>query len=663
MFKKRSVYFLLFFLWLSVSFAGNKEKIEKLIQKIAQDKEDTIKVLDLIDLSTYYYYSDLGKAVKAGQEALDISNKLNYNRGAIRALNSLADNYWYRSNYDKAFNYYYKAYRISDSIHDKGSVAEALYNLGWISCIQQKHYKDDIYLYKSLKIATEIKDTNRLSALYNAFASYYSNKFMDLLQRKNFDSSLIYFKKGIDLCKKTRSYRGLSVFYANFGDLFYAAEDFQSAEFYYLNSYDLSVGKSDSSTTVSLKFKIARCRTQFGDVKKQLPDIEFARDFFERHESNEYEMEILSFMPELYYKLGRYKEGYDSYKIFVTKQEEAEAAALATSISNLENNYSLEKAEANVTQLKKDNEITELKNKKKNYFIFGLIAIALVVLIITFLLFRQNKLKQLTNTQLQEQNNIIKEKKEEIEHSIQYAKGIQLAILPEIRDLNDRFKESFVIYKPKDVVSGDFYWFAKVEDDFYCVAADCTGHGVPGALMSIIGTDKINQAIFEKKLTSPGEILSFLNVQIKNVLKQHSDASIQKDGMDIAILKFNANNTEVEYSAANRPLFLIRNKEIIEYKATKTAIAGFTPNEQVFENHTISVNKNDTLYIFTDGYADQFGGPMGGKKMMTRKLKEMMIEISNLPATEQQKTLENTFRDWKSTFEQTDDVLVIGITI
>ncbi|MEO6306224.1 MAG: SpoIIE family protein phosphatase [Bacteroidia bacterium] len=663
MIKTRSLYFLLSFLWLSAGFAGNKEKIEKLIQKITQDKEDTIKVLDLVDLSTYYYYSDFEKAVKAGQEALDISKKINYNRGKIRALNSLADNYWFRANYDKAFNYYYKAYRISDSIRDNRSVAEALYNLGWISCIQQKHYKDDIYLYKSLKIATEIKDTNRLSALYNAFASYYSNKFVDLLEKNNFDSSLIYFKKGIDLCKKTRSYHGLSIFYANFGDLFYAAQDFKSAEFYYLNSYDLSVGKTDSSTIVSLKFKIARCRTQFGDVKKQLPDIEFARSFFARHESNEYEMEILSFMPELYYKLGRYKEGYDNYKIFVAKQEEAEKAALATSISNLENNYSLEKSEANVTQLKKDNEITELKNKKKNYFIFALTGVGFVVIIIAFLLFRQNKLKQQTNIQLREQHAIIKEKKEEIEHSIQYAKGIQLAILPEISDLNDRFKESFVIYKPKDVVSGDFYWFAKVENDFYCVAADCTGHGVPGALMSIIGTDKITQAIFEKKLISPGQILSYLNVQIKNVLKQHSDASIQKDGMDIAVLKFNSNNTEVKYSAANRPLFLIRNKEIIEFKATKTAIAGFTPNEQVFEDHSISLQKNDSLYIFTDGYADQFGGPVGGKKMMTKKLKEMLSEISNLPAVEQKKRLETVFSDWKGHYEQTDDVLIIGVTI
>ena len=132
--------------------------------------------------------------------------------------------------------------------------------------------------------------------------------------------------------------------------------------------------------------------------------------------------------------------------------------------------------------------------------------------------------------------------------------------------------------------------------------------------MSIIGTDKINQALYEKKISDPDKVLSFLNVQIKNVLKQHSDASTQKDGMDIAILKFNSDKTSVEYSAANRPLFLIRNNELIEYKATKTAIAGFTPNNQVFDKHLIELKKDDSLFIFTDGYADQFGGPSGGKK-------------------------------------------------
>ncbi len=665
MIKPRLLYLIFLF---SISFsclADGKEKTQKLISKIATEKDDSVKVDHLLRLAGNYfeYYADFKKTMEAANSALELSRKIKFNDGIIRSFNAIADAYWFTSNYDKAFRYYYQAYRFSDSIQDKRSVAEALYNLGWISCVQQHNYKDDIYLYRSLKIATEIKDTNRFFALYNAFASYYSGKFIEDEQRRDFDSSLKYFTMGIDLCKKFKARKQLCIFYANLGDLFYGAKDYKTGEFYYVNSYDISKEKTDSSTIVSLLFKIARCKVEYGDVKTQLPVFEFSRRYFQRTNSKEYENEILSFLPDIYYRLGRYKEGYDIYKEFVAKKAVTDKAAAESTISNLENSYSLEKSEANVLQLKKDNEITELKNKKKNYFIFALTGIGLVVIIIAFLLFRQNKLKQQTNLQLREQHAIIKEKKEEIDHSIRYAKGIQLAILPEDKELKDQFKESFIFYKPKDVVSGDFYWFGKVENEFYCLAADCTGHGVPGALMSIIGMDKITQAIFEKKITEPGKILSYLNVQIKNVLKQHSDAATQKDGMDIALLKFNAASTEVDFSAANRPLFLIRNKQLTEYKATKTAIAGFTANEQQFVNNKIALQKNDSLYIFTDGYADQFGGADGGKKMMTRKLKEMLIEISTLPAKDQKNRLETVFNDWKGNYEQTDDVLVIGIIV
>jgi serine phosphatase RsbU (regulator of sigma subunit) len=288
--------------------------------------------------------------------------------------------------------------------------------------------------------------------------------------------------------------------------------------------------------------------------------------------------------------------------------------------------------------------------------------VALIVILVAVLLFKQNKQKQLTNIQLKEQNHIIAEKKQEIDNSIQYAKGIQQAILPHREELLTQFPESFVYYKPKDVVSGDFYWFSKVDKDFYCIAADCTGHGVPGALMSIIGIDKIVQAIFEKKISNPGLILSFLNKQIKQVLKQHSDASKQMDGMDLALLKFNEGLTEVEYSGANRPLLIVRDKKNIEYKADKLAIAGFTSNDQQFTTTSIPLYKNDSLFIFTDGYADQFGGDEG-KKFMSKKLKELLVSASELPSIEQEQKISEEFNNWKKTYEQVDDVLVIGIKI
>lgn len=663
MFARRYIYIIFFAFCFFLSFSQEKGERDSLISEIAKSKEDSGKVKKLLNLGRLYRMNEYQKANETFQKAFDLAVKIGYPRGEINALNSIADQYWNNTNYEQAIKYYYKAYRVSDSIKDDKCVALSLYNLGWVSCILQHNYKEDGYLYRSLQISTRLNDMGGLMRAYSSLGSYYSDRFNTQKEKRYFDSAVYYTRKGIDLCKKHKVYGPMAAFNVTLGDLLYGIKDYKSAKFYYSNASENYKVRVDSFNMVFILGKIAQCNVEFRNSDEDIKSLNFALAYCKRNESVDLESDVLLILSNVCYKQGKYKDGFDAYRKHVEMKKELDKKSYATSMANLENNYSLEKSQVNVSQLKQANEIQELKNKRKSYFIFVLVGIGLVVLIIVVLLYRQNKLKQQTNIQLQEQNNIIKEKKQEIDHSIQYAKGIQLAILPEIKELHDQFKESFILYKPKDVVSGDFYWFAKVENDFYCLAADCTGHGVPGALMSIIGMDKIIQAIFEKKITEPNKILSYLNVQIKNVLKQHSDASTQKDGMDIAILKFDASNSFVEYSGANRPLFLIRDKEIIEYKANKTAIAGFTPNDYEFNTHKISLQKNDSLYIFTDGYADQFGGPLGGKKVMTKKLKQMLISIVDLPANEQKSSLKTAFNEWKGTFEQTDDVLIIGIKI
>jgi serine phosphatase RsbU (regulator of sigma subunit) len=211
-------------------------------------------------------------------------------------------------------------------------------------------------------------------------------------------------------------------------------------------------------------------------------------------------------------------------------------------------------------------------------------------------------------------------------------------------------------------VSGDFYWFHKLGDYFYCVAADCTGHGVPGALMSIVSMDKIIQAIFEKKLHEPKEILKFLNIEIKKALKQHHDESKQRDGLDIALIRINTKTNELDFASANRPLYLISNRVLTEYKADKVAIAGFTPDEHNFMQLSLKVNKGDCIYISTDGYADQFGGE-NGKKFMTKNFKSLLQSAAQKDMLNQEAEVIKSHINWKGRYEQVDDVLVIGIKI
>jgi serine phosphatase RsbU (regulator of sigma subunit) len=662
MFKAKLIFFLIFFNCWSVVFSQDEKAINQLKKEIASCNEDTIKVRKLVKLTLKLSRNDFKNALASAYDAFSLARKLNYTQGEIRVYNSIGDSYWYHSDYEKAQEYYFKAYRISDSIHDDRQIANSLYNIGWIVCIQQHNYAESNYLYKSWNIFERLKDTIGMLRIYGGLSSFYADRYTESNSKQYFDSAIIYFNKGIKVAKKAGLSLELGTIYGNMGELFYLQKDYPSAVFYNSKCFDIKKASHDSSSMVICLTSMGLCALKTNQTKEAIRLFNDVISFTSRHDIKDIQSKALEGISEAYYLMKDYKTAYDYHNKYVVIKDQIDKETYSTNISNLQSNYSLGKSEANVKQLTQTNEIQELKNKKNTYFIFGLLAIAFIVIIVASLLFKQNKQKQLTNLQLKEQNHIIAEKKHEIDNSIQYAKGIQQAILPSVEELINHLPQSFVYYKPKDVVSGDFYWFSNVGDDFYCIAADCTGHGVPGALMSIIGMDKIVQAVFEKKISNPGLILSYLNQQIKQVLKQQSDSSKQMDGMDLALLKFNKSFTTVEFSGANRPLIIIRDKVIIEYKADKLAIAGFTSNEQQFTTTKIDLQKNDSLYIFTDGYADQFGGE-SGKKFMSKKLKELLVSISDLPHKQQEQHIATAFGDWKGSYEQVDDVLIIGIKI
>jgi serine phosphatase RsbU (regulator of sigma subunit) len=257
---------------------------------------------------------------------------------------------------------------------------------------------------------------------------------------------------------------------------------------------------------------------------------------------------------------------------------------------------------------------------------------------------------------------VIEHKNEEITDSIKYARRIQEAILPAKENLYSIFPDSFILYKPRDIVSGDFYWMGMVRNRFILTAADCTGHGVPGAFMSIMGGSLLNQIINEKGIVEPAQILNMLNISIQVNLHQIDADSNSKDGMDMALLSFDMQEKKVYYAGANNPLYLVRNKELFEYKADKFPIGGGQYKESEFTQRCIELLPGDTLYIFSDGYADQFGGPKG-KKFMYKRLKEVLIEMQDMNLPRQGERLNSIFEEWKGDKPQIDDVVFIGVRI
>jgi serine phosphatase RsbU (regulator of sigma subunit) len=260
------------------------------------------------------------------------------------------------------------------------------------------------------------------------------------------------------------------------------------------------------------------------------------------------------------------------------------------------------------------------------------------------------------------QKQIIEERNIAITDSINYAQRIQQARLPDKKEIYSALPHSFVLFKPKDIVSGDFYFFHKHGRLVFIAAADCTGHGVPGALMSMVCSEKLDEAVSQS--TDLSEILQKLNIGIKTALRQSNDTNSTKDGMDIALCSIDTTSGIVNYAGANRPIWIIRKGHtyVEEIKATKQSIGGFTENSQQFESHEIKLQAGDSFYIFSDGYADTFGGKEE-KKLTTKKFKEILLSIQSKSMQDQEIYLDNFINDWKTGIEQVDDILVIGVKL
>lgn len=265
--------------------------------------------------------------------------------------------------------------------------------------------------------------------------------------------------------------------------------------------------------------------------------------------------------------------------------------------------------------------------------------------------------------ELEEQKHRIEELYTDVTDSIRYAKRLQESILPSRDMISKLIPQSFVLYKPKDIVSGDFYWFkkSKSKNKVLFAAVDCTGHGVPGAFMSLVGSNGLNAAVKEHALENPAEILGDLHRQAYSTLNQGSKEESMRDGMDLALCALDSENMTLEYAGAYNPLYLVRNGEIIQTKADKFPIGGEDAERQ-FTNHTIQLEPGDTIYVFSDGFADQFGGERG-KKFMYSRFRELLIEIQDKSMVDQEKVLDDTIEDWKKNYEQVDDILVIGVRV
>ena len=306
------------------------------------------------------------------------------------------------------------------------------------------------------------------------------------------------------------------------------------------------------------------------------------------------------------------------------------------------------------------------------WFILSILGLAtgIVILIVREREKAQKKMQEYLEKELDARTKVVMKQKTELElqnleitDSINYAKRIQSSILPDIKRLKEHFRDAFVMLYPRDIVSGDFYWFDKLDDDtFILVCADSTGHGVPGAFMSMIGSTLLQDIVSRQKISRPSEILTILDKQIFSILNQNLEVGVSNDGMDIVVCEFTLKNRHIRFASAMRPVLLVMGGETYYIKGNRASVGGQSAIEKYFDDQEYYLNEGDTIYMFSDGLPDQFGGT-DGKKMKIARLKKLIDEISGLPVEKQEEAVDRFYKKWKGNYEQVDDILFMGVKV
>ena len=360
-------------------------------------------------------------------------------------------------------------------------------------------------------------------------------------------------------------------------------------------------------------------------------------------------------------KLKNYELALAYNKLYSTIKDTLLNEESLNQTSELNTRYETDKKEKEILLLTKDQQLKDKTLKEQRLVRIGLISSLGLFLVLSFLLYNRYRFKQKANLILEKQKQEIHKKNTQITDSIDYAKTIQDAILPSTEKLNTFFSDYFILYKPKAIVSGDFYWTTKKGNKIICAAADCTGHGIPGAFMSLLGHNILENVVQRESSVNPGAMLKALNQEIVDRFSTGRDETV-KHGMDIAIISIDIQAQQLEYAGARNSLYIIREGRLIEIKADRMSTGIIAKNQEtiVYTNQLHDLQKDDMLYLFSDGFPDQKGGP-DKKKFFYQPFKELLISISQLPVNEQKQKLDETITTWMGEGEQVDDILIMGI--
>ncbi|MBA3970819.1 MAG: tetratricopeptide repeat protein [Bacteroidetes bacterium] len=603
--------------------------------------------------STIYFY----------KKAMEIYQKAGDKNGVSAICLNIAATYRTTGNFSEALRYLFEGMKISEALGNKERIADSKSTIG--NVYRQKHnYSLALkYLSESLQLYSEIVDKRGEGNAHNNIGIVYS-------EMKDHRSALDHYFKSLKIREELGLQLPLAINYSSIGCEYYEMSDQKNAIEYHTKALEINRKLNNRKGIAVDLTNIAAVNAKQNKNREAIEKLKMAQVIAEDIRFRDLLKEIYLTSAENYATLNDHRSAYEFYIKYSNIKDSMINEQENSIIAEMNTKYQTEKKDSEIKLLNKDNEVQNAELKRKSIIIWSALLGMILVLVLAFFIYKGYRAKKKANDiityqkhEVEKQKEVIEEKQKEITDSIHYAKRIQGALMASDIFLKKQLPEHFVLYKPKDIVSGDFYWASETpEGKFLLVTGDCTGHGVPGAFMSLLGINFLNEIVSGKKITRPDAIFNQLRNDIIHALNPEGTEMEARDGMDAVVCCFDFKELQLKFSAANNPLWLIRDRKLIVYTADKIPIGKYFDDEKNFSLQTIDLKKGDIVYTFTDGYADQFGGE-SGKKFKYKAFNKLLLAIHALPMDQQKAELDRIIEGWKGNYEQIDDILVIGVKI
>ncbi len=574
-------------------------------------------------------------------EAIRLLQITKYKRGVGTLVDIISHSYMDRGNYQKALDDLFILKGVAEKLEAYETNSGILNAVGILYWYQQDYKNALLFYNENVEFMKKHKLDFQMAPTYNNMGLVYRSM-------GNYEKAITYYNKGLELGIKRNDLRTCANSYNNIGVIYQKKSDYYKALYYFQKSLDLRMQRRDSIGIATSLGNMGACYFWLGKYKDAEDYYKQSYGISNRLDDLEGIKEISAGLSDVYSATGRDKEALLFYKTFTLVRDSLNNEETKRDALKKEMEFKFEQ------EAQKKSIIADADKRRQTIFTYSFVTIIIVISLFSILLYKRFRLSQ-------NQKAIIEIKNKETLDSINYAKRIQQAMLKSEEFESKHLPQHFIFFKPKDIVSGDFYWTLEKQDHLYITAGDCTGHGVPGAFVTMLGVSFLNEINAHDKLIPPAEMLDKLRERIIKELGQSGKEDENKDGMDISLARLNLKTNEMQWAGANNPLFYFQNNELHEIRADKQPVAFYT-DMKPFTNHTLQLKKGDSIYLITDGYADQFGGP-DGKKFKYKKLKELIESNINLPMEEQKQIFANEFEAWRGNLEQVDDVCVIGIKI